>query len=62
MGFRSLVLTLMFFVTVVYFRDLYLDQSIVIRSWGEYWGLVALAATIFTVMLSFQTTRDVESA
>ena len=60
LGFRSLILALMFFGTVVYFRDTYLPDDLVLWSWGEYWGLIALAATIFTVMLSFQTTRLVD--
>ena len=60
LGFRSLILALMFFGTAVYFRDTYIPEDLVLWSWGEYWGLIALAATIFTVMLSFQTTRLVD--
>ena len=59
-GFRSLILGLWTCGTLVYFRD-GLAEHLAIQDWlwppGEYFTAVSLAATVFTLILSFRVAR-----
>ena len=57
LGFNSFILSIWTFGTIIYARD-----DIVSTSWlewrsGEYWGLVALSATVFALILGFRIVR-----
>ena len=59
-GFNGLLLTLGLCGTFVYFRD-YLFASIGLDQWeqglGEYFSVVGIAATVFTLLLAFRVSR-----
>lgn len=57
LGFNSFVLSIWAFGTLIYARDEILPQSWLEWRVGEYWGLVALSATIFALMLGFRVVR-----
>ena len=60
LGFKSLILGLWTFGTAIYLRDEWFGSDMIDRTGGEYWGLVALAATIFALLLSFRVSRVAE--
>lgn len=59
-GFEVLVISLWLTGVIVYFRDWFFNAAIEanwVWSYHEYYTLVALSATIFTLILSFRITR-----
>lgn len=59
LGFRSLVLFIWLFGSLVYLRDQIVEPDMLIWG-GNYYGILALAATVFTLILSFRTSRLVD--
>ena len=56
-GFSSLVLALWSFGTLIYLRDEILPEKWLRWSLPDYWGLVALSATIFALIFGFRVAR-----
>lgn len=56
-GFKALVLGFWAFGTFVYFRDEWLPQEMFAWSDGEYWGVLAVVTTMFTLLLAFRMAR-----
>lgn len=59
-GFEVLVISIWLIGVIVYFRDWFFNTAIEanwVWSYHEYYTLVALSATIFTLILSFRITR-----
>ena len=59
-GYKAAVLALWGAGTLVLFRDDWLPQSWQVWSVIEYWGLVGVLATVFTLILAFRQTRLAE--
>lgn len=56
-GFKTLILSLWTFGTFVYLRDRWVAAEHLVWQGGDYWTLVALSATVFTLILSFRISR-----
>ena len=56
-GFRSLVLSVLLFGSFVYCRDQIIGTERLSWDGQEYVGLLALSATVFTLILAFRVTR-----
>ena len=56
-GFSSLVLALWLFGTIVYLRDEWFPEIWLQWSLPDYWGLVALSATVFALIFGFRVAR-----
>lgn len=56
-GFSSLILALWLFGTVVYLRDDWFPETWLHWNLPDYWGLVALSATIFALIFGFRVAR-----
>ena len=57
LGFRALVASLWVFGAVVHSRDSWLTLDRLVWSTDQYWGILALSATVFTLILSFRVNR-----
>lgn len=57
LGFTAFIMSIWIFGTFLYIRDEVMPSSWVVSSTGEYWGLVALSSTVFTLMLGFRMAR-----
>ena len=57
LSFKALVISFWVFGVVVYMRDSWLPHSSTSLTSGDYWGLLATIATVFTLVLSFRVTR-----
>lgn len=57
LGFTSLIMALWAFGSVIYLRDEALPSSLLHWDTSEYWALVALAATVFALILGFRVAR-----
>lgn len=56
-GFTVFIVSLWAFGTTLYLRDEILPSHWLVSSTGEYWGLLGLSATVFTLLLGFRITR-----
>ena len=56
-GFRSLILSVLIFGSFVYYRDQIIGTERLSWDGEEYVGLLALSATVFTLILAFRVTR-----
>lgn len=56
-GFTVLIISLWTFGTLIYLRDEVYPEHWLEWPIGEYWGLIALSATVFTLILSFRVSR-----
>ena len=57
MGFRALVASLWVFGAVVHSRDTWLTLERLVWPTNQYWSILALSATMFTLLLSFRVNR-----
>lgn len=57
LGFKGLVASLWLFGAVVHSRDSWLTLDRLVWSTDQFWGVLALSATIFTLILSFRVNR-----
>ena len=57
LGFTAFILSIWVFGTTVYLRDEIMPESWLVWASEEYWGLVALSATIFALILGFRVAR-----
>lgn len=57
LGFTSFIMSIWFFGTVLYLRDELMPSSWLKYSTDEYWGLIALSATVFALILGFRIAR-----
>ena len=57
LGFTSFIMSIWVFGTVVYLRDEVMPDSWLKWPGGEYWGLIALSATVFALILGFRVAR-----
>ena len=57
LGFVAFILSIWMFGTAVYLRDEIIPDGWL--SWGanDYWGLIALSATVFALILGFRVAR-----
>ena len=56
-GFTAFILSIWAFGTTVYLRDEIMPASWLVWESSEYWGLVAVSATIFALILGFRVAR-----
>ena len=56
-GFTAFILSIWMFGTVVYLRDEVLPGDWLKWPAGDYWGLIALSATVFALILGFRMAR-----
>lgn len=54
---KALVVSLLAFGTIVYFRDRFVTDDEFTWMSGDYWAILALASTIFALLLAFRLTR-----
>lgn len=59
-GFKALILSLWLFGVVVYLRDDWIGTNDIVWNGSNYWGLLALSATVFILILSFRIARLVD--
>ena len=57
LGFGGFILSIWAFGTFVYTRDEFMPQFWLDWEIGEYWGLMALSATVFALILGFRLAR-----
>lgn len=59
LGFKSFLLSVWLFGWLIYLRDDLFESFIGVDFvWnGEYWGIIAMSGTVFTLILSFRITR-----
>ena len=57
MGFTSLILALWFFGSIIYLRDELFPAGWLEWDDAEYWGLLALSATVFALIFGFRVAR-----
>ena len=57
LGFNAFILSLWTFGTVIYMRDDITSTALLEWKSGEYWGLLALSATVFALILGFRIVR-----
>jgi len=57
LGFTALILALWTFGTIIYLRDEVLPDDWLIWSGFDYWGLLALSATVFALIFGFRVAR-----
>lgn len=56
-GFTAFILSIWTFGTTVYLRDEVVPASWLVWASSEYWGLVAVSATVFALILGFRVAR-----
>ena len=56
-GFTAFIMSIWIFGTVIYLRDDWLPAHWLTWPGGEYWGLLALSATVFALILGFRMAR-----
>lgn len=54
---KALVLSLLAFGMIIYFRDAILQGDDFIWEVGDYWSILSLASTVFALLLAFRLTR-----
>jgi len=59
-GYRALVLSTLCAGAFMYFRDEFLPQQWRAWTFQEFWGIVAVCATVFVLILSFRISRIAE--
>ena len=57
LGFTAFIMSIWTFGTIIYLRDEIMPNSWLQYSTDEYWGLVALSATVFALILGFRIAR-----
>ena len=57
LGFTAFILGIWIFGTILYMRDEVFPDSWLTWGAGEYWGLIALSATVFALILGFRVAR-----
>ena len=57
LGFTAFIMSIWFFGAVLLLRDEIMPSSWLIYSTDEYWGLTALSATVFALILGFRMAR-----
>lgn len=57
LGFTAFILGIWIFGTILYTRDEIFPNSWLAWGAGEYWGLIALSATVFALILGFRVAR-----
>ena len=57
LGFTTFIMSIWVFGTFLYLRDEIMPSSRLVYSIDEYWGLIALSATVFALILGFRIAR-----
>lgn len=57
LGFTAFIMSIWVFGAFLYLRDEIRPSSQIVYSIGEYWGLIALSATVFALILGFRIAR-----
>lgn len=57
LGFTAFILSIWTFGTMILLRDAVIPESWLVWSGEEYWGLLAVSATIFALILGFRVSR-----
>ena len=57
LSFKALVISMWSCGLIIYMRDEWFPLHLVSWSGGEYWGIIAVMSTMFTLLLAFRVTR-----
>ena len=57
LSFKSLVISMWLFGSLIYLRDRWFGSDLVEWSATDYWSILAVVTTVFTLLLSFRVTR-----